>query len=437
MYHLSLDPKDFFDPIEGEPLRDLLGALQNANIKSNQREANAKLGEISSLLSRQQAELSRQSNLPPCPYCGGRLEGHYEICKHCRSGISWVEGYPCKPGNEAELKRQIDEAKKRLRDERAKEEERARAETERKAKEWEVLYEDSMWVILFICIFILFFVGLSQLPSSLLDIQIDIKKTEQKPNAINIDKIDSGQDSNILIGNEEKEVNSTVNKEVNPTVEKEENEPSLTIDEKFVWVSGVTRITSDFAKIIAKHDKPLRLNSLKFLSPEVAQELANHNGEIYLEKLESLDIETARYLSRHKGKIYLEQELADILSKASDRFQKGIEQNNMDREGSKIRDDAFEQKKLYIQRIFGSSWPKPIKYPEPLKAVTIPGAKKERLIPYYIGMRNRNIKDLIEARNTSPRMADTSLIKYILESNEYLGLQDDDFRPLDTLPDFS
>jgi hypothetical protein len=101
-----------------------------------------------------------------------------------------------------------------------------------------------------------------------------------------------------------------------------------------------------------------------------------------------------------------------------------------------VRDSIYEEKKIYIQKLFGDSWPKLIKYPEPLKPVTIRGTKKEKLIPYYIGMRNRNINDLIEAR-ASGKTLDSSLKSYILEYNEYLGLQDDDFRPLEKEPDFS
>jgi hypothetical protein len=119
---------NIFDPIDGEPLRDFLGQLQNANARSaqqrSQQATNSKLDQIAFLLAQQQAQLA---SLPPCPYCHGRLEGTPELCKHCRSNLSWVEGYPCKPGMEIELKKQIDEAQ-RLAEEQAEEEARIKAE---------------------------------------------------------------------------------------------------------------------------------------------------------------------------------------------------------------------------------------------------------------------------------------------------------------------
>jgi hypothetical protein len=124
---------NIFDPIDGEPLRDFLGQLQNANARSaqqrSQQATNSKLDQIAFLLAQQQAQLA---SLPPCPYCHGRLEGTPELCKHCRSNLSWVESYPCKPGMERELKKQIDEAQ-RLAEEQA-EEEVAEAEAEAKVK---------------------------------------------------------------------------------------------------------------------------------------------------------------------------------------------------------------------------------------------------------------------------------------------------------------
>ena len=47
----------------------------------------------------QQQEVSLQ--LPQCPYCGGRLEGQFELCMHCHNPLGWVGGVPCKPGDEA------------------------------------------------------------------------------------------------------------------------------------------------------------------------------------------------------------------------------------------------------------------------------------------------------------------------------------------------
>jgi hypothetical protein len=127
---------NIFDPIDGEPLRDFLGQLQNANARSaqqrSQQATNSKLDHIAFLLAQQQAEQARQLALPPCPYCHGKIEGTPELCRHCRSNLSWVEGYPCKPGMERELKKQIDETR-RLAEEQA-EEEVAEAEAKAQAK---------------------------------------------------------------------------------------------------------------------------------------------------------------------------------------------------------------------------------------------------------------------------------------------------------------
>jgi hypothetical protein len=54
--------------------------------------------------------IKRSSKL--CPYCGGELEGQYELCKHCRSPLSYVEGVPCKPGLESSIKEDIERAAK-------------------------------------------------------------------------------------------------------------------------------------------------------------------------------------------------------------------------------------------------------------------------------------------------------------------------------------
>ena len=34
-----------------------------------------------------------------CPFCGGTLAGGFVKCKNCGSDITWVEGWPRKPGN--------------------------------------------------------------------------------------------------------------------------------------------------------------------------------------------------------------------------------------------------------------------------------------------------------------------------------------------------
>lgn len=129
---------NLFDPIDGEPLRDFLGQLQNANARSaqqrSQQATNSKLDHIAFLLAQQQAEQARQLTLPPCPYCHGKLEGTPELCRHCRSNLSWVEGYPCKPGMERELKKQIDETRRLLEEEERAKEEVAEAKAKVKVK---------------------------------------------------------------------------------------------------------------------------------------------------------------------------------------------------------------------------------------------------------------------------------------------------------------
>lgn len=100
---MALDPKDLFDPVEGEPLRDILGHLQNANIRQGQKETYQKLHKVASLLEEQQAEARRLAALPSCPFCGGKIDGQYELCRHCKSSLSYVEGLPCKPGQEREF----------------------------------------------------------------------------------------------------------------------------------------------------------------------------------------------------------------------------------------------------------------------------------------------------------------------------------------------
>ena len=148
---------NLFDPIDGEPLRDFLGQLQNANARSaqqrSQQATNSKLDHIAFLLAQQQAEQARQLALPPCPYCHGKLEGTPELCRHCRSNLSWVEGYPCKPGMERELKKQIDETRRLLEEEeRAKEEV---AEAKAKVKAEKAMKEAPMDTKDFVAIFVI------------------------------------------------------------------------------------------------------------------------------------------------------------------------------------------------------------------------------------------------------------------------------------------
>lgn len=118
---MSLDPKDLFDPIEGEPLRDILGHLQNANLRNSlknsqqklnesQEKTNNKLDEIASLLKKQEEQQRKNQKLPKCPYCGGLIDGTYDICRHCRSKLGYVGGNVCKIEEIEELQLKYDEA---------------------------------------------------------------------------------------------------------------------------------------------------------------------------------------------------------------------------------------------------------------------------------------------------------------------------------------
>jgi hypothetical protein len=156
---------NIFDPIDGEPLRDFLGQLQNANARSaqqrSQQATNSKLDQIAFLLAQQQAEQARQLALPPCPYCHGKLEGTPELCRHCRSNLSWVEGYPCKPGMERELKKKIDETRRLLEEERAKEEVAEAKVKAEKAKEEEVSIDAAVATSILMVLFIFVVIGLA------------------------------------------------------------------------------------------------------------------------------------------------------------------------------------------------------------------------------------------------------------------------------------
>lgn len=89
------DPFNLFDGkgVEFEHLQSFHGALQR------QKLVDAAQAE--------QAERARIAALPQCPCCGGRLTGQFELCMHCRSRISWVQGVPCKPGEEEVVRTRI------------------------------------------------------------------------------------------------------------------------------------------------------------------------------------------------------------------------------------------------------------------------------------------------------------------------------------------
>jgi hypothetical protein len=93
--------EEFF---EDEQFRDVMALDQAARSHKTQRE-------IAALLREQNERESDKQKLPRCPYCGGRLEGEFEICIHCKNNLSWVEGHPCKPGNEYILRDSLNQQK--------------------------------------------------------------------------------------------------------------------------------------------------------------------------------------------------------------------------------------------------------------------------------------------------------------------------------------
>jgi hypothetical protein len=72
-----------------------------ANHTNQRRSANAM-----EALQRAQAETAR---LPLCPFCGGRIQVGFELCQHCRNQLGWVQGHPCKPGQQKTLRLQLEE----------------------------------------------------------------------------------------------------------------------------------------------------------------------------------------------------------------------------------------------------------------------------------------------------------------------------------------
>jgi len=396
VYHVSLDPKDYFDAIEGEPLRDFLGQLQNANARSaqqrSQQATNSKLDQIAHLLIQQQLQQEQLASLPPCPYCNGRLEGTPELCKHCRSTLSWVEGYPCKPGMEGKLKSKIDEARRDLEQQQARELERTKAQHAAK------LIEDSEFRRLnyyFLCSCVVIIAFLT-----------------------------------VIISSSSSRVQTKESQTAQPSLYKE-------LDDQ-IFVDEITEIPIDLAKELSQSPKNITFVKVTKINSEVAKELSLHKGTIWLEQLSDIDSESYRHIKNALGEIHIPlrikkaEELKEEAtaqaeanakknsetSKVNNEIAKGNQRFNMSQEplitkADMVRDSIYEEKKIYIQKIFGDSWPKPIKYPEPLKPVTIRATKKERLIPYYIGMRNRNINDLIEAR-ASGKTLDSSLKSYIL-----------------------
>ena len=70
-------------------------------------------------------------------------------------------------------------------------------------------------------------------------------------------------------------------------------------------LNGLTTLSAEAAKELAKHDGWLSLNGLTTLSDETAEALGQHKGYLHLNGLTKISDETARALARHKGELSL------------------------------------------------------------------------------------------------------------------------------------
>lgn len=83
----------------------MLGAEQQRN--RHHKGTSEQLSRIEELLKQQQLRG------PACPHCGGKLPGTYAVCMHCKSAISWINGLPSVPGQEAKTLRTFNEEQNR------------------------------------------------------------------------------------------------------------------------------------------------------------------------------------------------------------------------------------------------------------------------------------------------------------------------------------
>jgi hypothetical protein len=104
----------FPDLFDGEGL-EAEHLLQLQQLRE-QSDLNAHLSSINSTLGDLAQESARVQTLPQCPWCGGRLDGRFEVCRHCSREIRWVEWFPCKPGEETDLRRKVDERSRAIED---------------------------------------------------------------------------------------------------------------------------------------------------------------------------------------------------------------------------------------------------------------------------------------------------------------------------------
>jgi len=70
-------------------------------------------------------------------------------------------------------------------------------------------------------------------------------------------------------------------------------------------LNGLTTLTLDAAKELAKHEGWLSLNGLTSLSNEAAEALGEHKGYLHLDGLTKISDATAKALARHKGELSL------------------------------------------------------------------------------------------------------------------------------------
>ncbi|MEI7687229.1 MAG: DUF1588 domain-containing protein, partial [Planctomycetota bacterium] len=88
-------------------------------------------------------------------------------------------------------------------------------------------------------------------------------------------------------------------------------------------LNGLTTLSAEAAKELAKHDGWLALNGLTSLSNEAAEALGQHKGYLHLNGLTKISDEEARALARHKGELQL-----NGLRSISDEAAKAFAQHN-------------------------------------------------------------------------------------------------------------
>ena len=71
------------------------------------------LRDLMALQQLQATQKLAQAKGKPCPYCGGDAIPNYQRCKNCASPLSWVDGHPCKPGEERMLAQSLAEDRKK------------------------------------------------------------------------------------------------------------------------------------------------------------------------------------------------------------------------------------------------------------------------------------------------------------------------------------